>query len=159
IDHQLGRDVGSRARAVLDDERLAQPLRQPLPHQARNDVVAAGRREAADQTHRPARIGVRERTASNGGRGDSARRQLEKLPAEKVHDNAPGQCKRIDSRATPRSQNQRRGAMIVLDACDLYWWLPIVWFSAFTATRGGDNQAGPRAAPSTVGFRTTARLA
>src|SRR5258708_1893933 len=50
-----------------------------------------------------------------------------------------------NSRATPRSQNQRKGAMIVLDACDLCWWLQIVWFSAFTATRGGDNQAGPRA--------------
>jgi hypothetical protein len=36
--------------------------------------------------------------ASNGGRGDSARRQLEKLPAEKVHDNASGQCKRIDAK-------------------------------------------------------------
>src|SRR5712671_6106517 len=90
------------------------------------------RREAADQTHRPARIGVRERTASNGGRGDSARRQLEKLPAEKVHDNAPGQCKRSmqNSRATPRSQNQRKGAMIVLDAYDPCWWRQMVWFSA-----------------------------
>src|SRR5262245_51854293 len=46
---------------------------------------------------RTARIGVRERAASNGGRDDSARRQLEKLPAEKVHDNAPGPCERIDA--------------------------------------------------------------
>src|SRR5262249_61376986 len=61
-------------------------------------VVRAGRREADDQAHRPARIGVRERTASNGGRGDSGRRQLEKLAAETVHDNAPGPCTRIDAK-------------------------------------------------------------
>jgi len=40
--------------------------------------VAQGGAASDDQAHRPARIGVRERTASNGGRGDSARRQLEK---------------------------------------------------------------------------------
>src|SRR5437899_2162884 len=64
-----------------------------------------------------------------------------------------------DNSVTPRSQNQRKRAMIVLDACDLCWWLQTLWFSGLTATRGGDNQAGPRAAPSTAGFRTTARLA
>jgi hypothetical protein len=69
-----------------------------MPHQARNDVVAAGSRETDDQTYRPARMGVREGTASNGRRGDSTRRQMEKFPARKVHDNAPGQCKWIDAK-------------------------------------------------------------
>jgi len=57
--------------------------------------------------------------ASNGRRGKSTRRQMEKLPAGKVHDNASGQCKWIDanSRATPRSQNQRKGAMIQIILC------------------------------------------
>jgi hypothetical protein len=54
--------------------------------------------------------------ASNGRRGKSSRRQMEKSPAGKAHDDAPGQCKQIDanSRATARSQNQRKRAMIVL---------------------------------------------
>jgi hypothetical protein len=59
-------------------------------------------------------------------RRDSTRRQMEKLPAGKVHDDAPGQC---------------------------------AWCRAFTATRGGDSRAAPRAAPSTAGFPTTARPA
>src|SRR5262249_27062035 len=127
-----------------------------MPHRAGLVAVAAGRRETDEQTHRPAGIGVRHGMASNGRRGKSTRRQMEKLPAGEGHGNASGQCKWIDakSRATPRSQNQRKGAMIVL-----FWWLPIIRVSAFTATRGGDNQAEPRAAPSTAGFRTTARLA
>src|SRR5262249_14233665 len=41
----------------------------------------------------------------------------------------------------------------------LCWCLQLIRLSAFTATRGGDNQVEPRAAPSTARFRTTARLA
>ena len=42
-DH-FGCDVGASARPVLNDEWLAQPIRQPLPHQTRDDVgLAAGR--------------------------------------------------------------------------------------------------------------------
>ena len=41
IHDSLGGDVGARTRPVLDDELLAEPLRQPLTHQARHDVVAA----------------------------------------------------------------------------------------------------------------------
>jgi len=35
---RLGADIGAGARAVLDDELLTEPLRQPLAHQARGDV-------------------------------------------------------------------------------------------------------------------------
>ena len=42
---RLGADIGAGARPVLDDEWLAEPLRQPLADQARDDVGPAARRE------------------------------------------------------------------------------------------------------------------
>ena len=44
---RLGADVAAGARPVLDDEGLAEPLRQPLTHQARHDVGRAARAQAA----------------------------------------------------------------------------------------------------------------
>ena len=44
---RLGADIGAAARPVLDDEWLAKPLRQPLAHQARDDVERAARRQPA----------------------------------------------------------------------------------------------------------------
>ena len=38
---RLGGDIAAGARPVLDDELLAEPLRQPLTHQAREDVGRA----------------------------------------------------------------------------------------------------------------------
>jgi hypothetical protein len=43
-------------------------------------------------------LGVREGAASNGRRSKSTRRQMEKLPAAKVHDNAPGRCTSISAK-------------------------------------------------------------
>ena len=43
---RLGGDIGARARSVFDDEWLAEPLRQPLTDQARDDVGRAARRES-----------------------------------------------------------------------------------------------------------------
>ena len=40
---RLGGDIAAGARPVLDDEWLAETLRQPLPYQARNDVDLAAR--------------------------------------------------------------------------------------------------------------------
>src|SRR5262245_26545946 len=36
---RLGGDIAGRAWPVVDDEWLAKPLRQPLTHQARDDVI------------------------------------------------------------------------------------------------------------------------
>src|SRR5262249_49559149 len=55
---RLGADIASRARPVLDDEWLTEPLRQPLPHQAREDVTHAAGWKADDNAHRPRRIGL-----------------------------------------------------------------------------------------------------
>src|SRR5262249_59066171 len=54
----LGGDVSPGPRPVLDDELLAEPLRQPLADQARDDVGAAAGGEADDDAHRPRRAGV-----------------------------------------------------------------------------------------------------
>ena len=58
VDHLFGGGVPAPARPVLDHERLAEPLRQPLAHDAREDVVrtAGGKPTNA---HRPRRIGLR----------------------------------------------------------------------------------------------------
>ena len=56
---RLGGDIAASTRPVLDDEWLAEPLRQPLTDQPREDV---GRPPAAKPTidaHRPRRIGLR----------------------------------------------------------------------------------------------------
>src|ERR1041384_7452547 len=57
-DH-LGADVAAGARAILDDELLAEALRQPLTHQARLDVGGPSGRKADDDAHRPRWIGLR----------------------------------------------------------------------------------------------------
>jgi hypothetical protein len=48
----LCRDVGRSTRAVFDNEGLAKPLLQPLPHEPRDRVVAAARCKADDPAYR-----------------------------------------------------------------------------------------------------------
>jgi hypothetical protein len=55
---RLGCYVAGGAGPVLDDERLPEPLRQPLHHQPREDVVGAARGKPDDQAHRGARIAL-----------------------------------------------------------------------------------------------------
>ena len=43
---RLGADIAACAGPVFDDEGLAEPLRQPLAHQARDDVVRRRRGKA-----------------------------------------------------------------------------------------------------------------
>jgi len=50
---RLGCDIGAGTRAVFYDELLAEPLRQPLTHQASDDVdSAAGSKPAIQRTCR-----------------------------------------------------------------------------------------------------------
>src|SRR5262249_30045848 len=82
---RLGRDIGARARSVLDDEWLAEPFLQPLSDQARADVGGAAGGEADDDAHRPRRIGLRTRHARDGRQRGSARGQVQELAAGKLH--------------------------------------------------------------------------
>src|SRR5215510_12947306 len=49
----LGSYVGTSTRPVLNDEWLAETLRQPLPHRTRNGVGIAASGKADQQAHRP----------------------------------------------------------------------------------------------------------
>jgi hypothetical protein len=53
---QLGTDVATGARSVVDDERLPERFRQLLRDRARQDVGRAARRERDDDPHRLRRI-------------------------------------------------------------------------------------------------------
>src|SRR5262249_56178541 len=55
----LAADVTGTARTVLDDELLAEMLRQPLPYQSGDDVGRASRPEWHDHAHRSRRISLR----------------------------------------------------------------------------------------------------
>src|SRR5262249_60612735 len=51
--------IGGSPRRFFDDEWLAEPLRQPLRHHARDGVGIAARGKANNHAHRPRRIGLR----------------------------------------------------------------------------------------------------
>src|SRR5262249_5868996 len=58
-DARLGADIAASARSILNDEWLAEPLRQPLTHRARDDVGRATGRRRQNQAYRPRWIGLR----------------------------------------------------------------------------------------------------
>ena len=62
----LGGDIAACARPVLDKEWLAEPLRKPLTHQARDYVDTAARGKADEDAHRLGRIGLRPSDARYG---------------------------------------------------------------------------------------------
>ena len=53
---RLGGDVGIGAGTVVDDELLAEPLRQPLRDQPRGGIGRSAGRIADENAHRPVRI-------------------------------------------------------------------------------------------------------
>ena len=56
---RLGGDIGAAAGPAFHHDRLAEPLRQPLPGEPRGDVGGAARGIADDQADRPRRVGLR----------------------------------------------------------------------------------------------------
>src|SRR5260370_17226087 len=85
----LHADIAARTDPVLDDELLAQMIRQILADDARNDVVGAARRKANNPVHRPCRIGLRPRDARDSRQRGSARCQMQKSSAWKFHSSIP----------------------------------------------------------------------
>ena len=53
---RLGGDIAAGTRPVVDEELLTETVREPLSHQARDDVDLAPSRKADDNAHRPRRI-------------------------------------------------------------------------------------------------------
>src|SRR5258708_13347439 len=74
-----GGDGAGGARSVLVYELLAQPLRQPLSHQACRDVGGSASRKADDNADRPRRIGLRPRYARYSRERGSTRCQMQEL--------------------------------------------------------------------------------
>jgi hypothetical protein len=85
IDDRLDGDVGAGAGPVLDDDLLAEPLRQPRGNNACDGVGTSARRKAHDPAHRPHRIGLRPRDARRGWQRGSARCEMEKISTGKFH--------------------------------------------------------------------------
>ncbi len=73
---RLGGDSAGSARSVLDYELLAQPVRQPLSHQACRDVGGSASRKADDNADRPRRIGLRPCYPRHGRERGGARGQM-----------------------------------------------------------------------------------
>jgi hypothetical protein len=59
---RLGGDIAAGALAVVNNERLAEPFRQPLADQPCNDVDVVASGESDDDAHRPRRIACRSRS-------------------------------------------------------------------------------------------------
>src|SRR5262249_4819643 len=83
--HYLGGDLPLRARSILDDEWLAETLRQPLTNQAREDVGWTAGRKADHDPHRPRRVGLRPRDTRHRRQRGGARGQTEKISPGKFH--------------------------------------------------------------------------
>ena len=81
IDHRLDADIGAAARLVLDHDRLAEPVRQPLRQEPRNQVGGAAGRIGHDPSHRPRRLGLREGKLRTCGEPC----KLQELTARKSH--------------------------------------------------------------------------
>jgi hypothetical protein len=83
-DH-LGGYIGSGAWTVLDNELLAEPFRQPLSHQTREDIGNAAGSNAHDYTYRSRRIGLRARHTRYSRQSGDTDRQMQKLTTRKFH--------------------------------------------------------------------------
>src|SRR6516162_7947349 len=81
----LGGDIAGGTRSVLDDELLAEPLRQPFSYQACHDVGATSGGKSDNDAHRSRRIGLRPRDPRYGRQRGSARGQMQEFAAGKFH--------------------------------------------------------------------------
>jgi hypothetical protein len=89
-------DLVIMARTVVDDERLTEPLREPLTYQARRDVRTASGREANNDAHRPRWIGLRPSSTRHGQERGSARGEMEKISTGKFHFEPPFRFTSLD---------------------------------------------------------------
>src|SRR6516162_3342072 len=81
LDRCFDGEVAASAGPVLNDELLAEALRQPLADQAGIQVGHAAGREADDDAHRPRWIGLCLRDTRYRRQRGSARRQMQKISA------------------------------------------------------------------------------
>ena len=77
----LGSDIRACTWPVLNNELLAEALRQPLSYQACHDVGGTTGGESDDDAHWARRIGLRPSEARDGRQRGSARDQMQKSAA------------------------------------------------------------------------------
>src|SRR5713226_7988814 len=82
---RLNTDIAASARTILNEELLAEALRQQLTYQARRDVVHATGGKGDNDACRPCRKGLRPRDARDCRQRGSARGQIQKSTAGKFH--------------------------------------------------------------------------
>ena len=82
---RFGADIAGAARPVVDDDGLAETLREPLADQTHEDVTGAAGREPNHDANRPRRIGLRSCNERNGRKRGSTRCQMQKSPADKSY--------------------------------------------------------------------------
>src|SRR5262245_14013051 len=82
---RFGADIAATAWPVLYDEWLAEPLRQLLTDEARQNVLRAAGGNGDDQAHRPRRIRLRPSDARKDREYGSTCRQTQKLSAGRFH--------------------------------------------------------------------------
>jgi len=82
---RLQSQIAATARPIVNDDGVAEPLRQRLTDKARADVRRAAGGNEDDQRHRPRRIGSRPRKPRHGRQCGSARVQMQKISAGKFH--------------------------------------------------------------------------
>src|SRR6516164_11214389 len=85
---RLGGNIAGSTWPALDDEWLAEPLRQRLTDQARDDLDYATGRKADDDAHRPRGAGLRPSETRHGRERGRNRGQMQKLTAGKFHRDA-----------------------------------------------------------------------
>src|SRR6516162_2217907 len=105
----FGRDVAACPGPVVDDERLAESIRQLLTQQPRDDVGRAAGRKTDENAHRPRRIGLRPSETQNGRQRGSARSQMQKSPAGKFHFEPPSRFTSLDHLVRADQQRERYG--------------------------------------------------
>src|SRR5262249_27728252 len=93
---RFGGDIAGSARPVLDYELVAKSLRQPLTHEACDDVGSPASRKADDDAHRPRRIDLRRRDARHSRQRGSACGQMQKSAAGKFHFEPPSPFTSLD---------------------------------------------------------------
>jgi hypothetical protein len=84
VDDGVGGKISRGARPVLDHEGLAEAFRQPLSHQAGDEIVAAAGSESDDPTDGPRRIGLRRHRSRENRERRRARCEAQKSAAGKL---------------------------------------------------------------------------
>ena len=75
--NRLGGDIGGRAGAIFYDDWLTKPLRKPLSHHTRDDVVASAGGIPNNPVHRPRRVDLRHRDTRRGRQRGRARGEVQ----------------------------------------------------------------------------------